>query len=66
MHEEVKRAKEPIGDDEEIPAAKSARTPAAKTCDQDEDEEMVPMRRRLNKKRRIQRDSSDDEDEADE
>ena len=71
MAEEVKTAKavvdeqdEPAADDEEIAAAKSAKTPAAQGNDSVEDEEMIPTRRRVNKKRRIQRDSSVDENSA--
>jgi len=67
--EEVKTtsaSKEPEGDDEEIPAVKKTKSPATKAADEDEEMEMAPLRRRANKKRRIRRDSSVDEDEADE
>lgn len=49
---------EPLGDDEEIPAAKPA------PVDEDDDVEMMPTRRRVNKKRRVRRESSVDEDEG--
>lgn len=67
MDEEAKRPAVPqtndVADDsEEIPAASEEAKKAALLDDDDEDVEMRPARR-LNKKRRVNRESSVDEDE---